>query len=803
MSGVLAMLNHKKNIYVLNFHKVLLALFKKIKSICIICIPDVCCLNSISQKECLQSRNIKSFLAVPIIFKAEVLGFISLETVRQKKAWSSKTINLLKAVAKMLADLLNRQGTAALLQKQKRQINSLVSALPGVIFKAQKETNFLMDFLDISCLELTGYLPEELTQSNQFNYSNIIYSEDIQVRHLAIQKALDKRCGYEIEYRIITKNQQQKWLREKGNPSEDLESVEGLIIDITKSKQIEEALRQAERNYNSICENITHGYFQADKNYQYLKVNKVFAQMLGYNSSAAMINHFREITHRAYVKTEYPECYYSQLDKAEKVINFQAAFYRQDGSIIWLSENTRAVYDQQGNFVYYEGTVEDITARRLTEAQLLYNSLHDTLIGLPNRHLLREDLEILLKYSANNKNFFYAVLFIDLDQFKLVNNSFGHLVGDELLKQVTRRLQIELRPQDKMARFSGDAFVILLVDVANMQEVESFAKRIRERMKLPFQLEQGHIFTSASIGITCNNLNYRNADELLRDADIALYEAKSKGQGCYTFFNPQMQKIVLARHQLENDLRYALEKQEFSLYYQPIVELKTRRLQGFEALIRWYHPVRGWISPSQFIPIAEATGLIHPLGDWVLRTACQQLNLWREQYPQAEALQMNLNLSVHQLKEVDLVERIKALLEIHQLPSQVIKLEITESAFLETVTNQDAVVERLKELGLGLCIDDFGTGYSSLSRLHEFPVDTLKVDRSFIKSMETGQTAIIQTIITLGQALGMNVVAEGIETPEQLDTLRDLQCEYGQGYLFSKPVDSSQASKLITGAVEI
>jgi diguanylate cyclase (GGDEF)-like protein len=412
-------------------------------------------------------------------------------------------------------------------------------------------------------------------------------------------------------------------------------------------------------------------------------------------------------------------------------------------------------------------------------------------------------MEQLQSSIIHNQGSMYAVLFIDLDGFKVINDSLGHLIGDELLKIVAFRLQACLRSRDKIARFGGDEFAILLENLGSKEEVVRVAERIQERLRIPFKLNNEKVFTGASIGITFSTIGYQRPEDLLRDADVAMYQAKAQGKACYAVFDPVMQIAACARLQLENELRRAIEKQEFCLHYQPIISLSTGRLIGFEALLRWQHPYHGYIFPTKFIPLAEETGLIDPIGWWVFREACRQLRSWKQQFPQAASLSMNINLSAHQLKQAGLVEKIEQILLAYEIQGCDLKLEITESCFLETVASETAIVQKLKALGIGLCIDDFGTGYSSLSRLHEFPIDTLKIDRSFISHAELSRMAIVQTIVTLAHGLGMNVVAEGIETTEQLHKLQLLGCELGQGYLFSKPIDNKTASQLLGNSVPL
>ncbi|MBW4517503.1 MAG: EAL domain-containing protein [Timaviella obliquedivisa GSE-PSE-MK23-08B] len=449
-----------------------------------------------------------------------------------------------------------------------------------------------------------------------------------------------------------------------------------------------------------------------------------------------------------------------------------------------------------------------------SQEKLIFDALHDSLTGLPNRHWFIQKLAGVIEQMTDDPSFQYAVLFLDLDLFKVVNDSLGHLVGDQLLKQVAERVQTCLCHDNAIARFGGDEFAILLENISNANAPVALARLIETQLMEPFEINNHEMVVSASIGITLSSIGYQNPEEILRDVDTALYRAKAQGRGCYALFDPTMQTSAVERLQLENDLRRAIEalsrkshsgQTELQLNYQPIISLVTGYLSGFEALVRWQHPKQGWISPVKFIPVAEETGLIHALGWWVLRTACHQLSQWQRQFPHAESLVMNVNISTLQLRQHDLVEQIQALLTTTQIPPTSLKLEITESSILQTFSSQAAQLKELKDLGIRLCIDDFGTGYSSLSRLHEFPVDTLKIDRAFVNRIDgnAGGAEIVQTIIGLAASLGMDAVAEGVETFVQLERLRALHCELGQGFFFSKPIDAQAAAKLVQQAKTI
>ncbi len=420
-------------------------------------------------------------------------------------------------------------------------------------------------------------------------------------------------------------------------------------------------------------------------------------------------------------------------------------------------------------------------------------AFHDALTNLPNRALLAENLKFVIERAKQHEDYQFAVLFLDLDRFKNVNDSLGHSIGDQLLIAMARRLEHCIRESDMVARLGGDEFAILLDGISNADVTTQMAKRIQAKLESPFNLSGHEVFTTTSIGIALSSTGYDHPEAMLRDADTAMYRAKAQGKACYEVFDKGMHARAVYLLQMENDLRRALDREEFRLHYQPIVCLETGNLSGFEALIRWEHPEKGFISPGDFISVAEETGLIVPLGMWVARRACQQLAKWQWQSPANRNLFMSVNLSSKQLAQSSLVNEIREILtETHVEPGH-LKLEITESAVMENAEKAVQLLRRLKALGVQLSIDDFGTGYSSLGYLHRFPVDTLKIDRSFVGRI--GEAAenieIVRTIVSLAENMGMDVVAEGVETLAQFSQLRNLKCQYGQGFLFSRPVEAS------------
>jgi len=470
----------------------------------------------------------------------------------------------------------------------------------------------------------------------------------------------------------------------------------------------------------------------------------------------------------------------------------------KDGSFRWMLSRGLAVRDASGKVLRMAGSQTDITGGKGSDA----------LTGLPNRLLFIDRLVRLIEHTKLHKDYLFAVMFLDLDGFKMINDSLGHAIGDRLLVGVANRLEKCLRVSDTvtrieelftLARLGGDEFTILLDQVRDSSDATLVAERIMKAIAEPFSLDGKKLFTSVSIGIALSSIGYDNPEDLLRDADTAMYRAKTLGKGRYEVFDLDMRASVIARLQLETDLRSALEREEFRNFYQPIVSLDSGRITGFEALLRWQHPTRGLLQPLDFIPVAEETGMIREIGWWNLQKACRQISAWNASRNAGPPLTMSVNISVKQFVLPNLAADIGKLLREVGLAPDTLKLEITESTVMADPSAAVEMLLKIKSLGVQLSIDDFGTGYSSLSYLHRFPLDTLKIDRSFTKEIgqEGDSMEIVRTILPMANSLRLNVIAEGVETAEQLAVLRKLQCEYAQGYYFSEPLSADSAGALL------
>ena len=562
------------------------------------------------------------------------------------------------------------------------------------------------------------------------------------------------------------------------------------------------ALRENEYKLRALFKGMSEALLQVDNNEVIEFVNDCFCEMTGYSSEELIGRVTYDILFDEESRKSFGENNQQSADGAFK--RQELNLKKKTGETLWTIVSSTTITSSEGFDIGLMRVFTDITERKLVEEQLLHDALHDALTGLANRTLFMHHLRLTIERGKRNKDLLYAVLFLDFDRFKVINDSLGHAEGDKLLKYIARRLETCTRSADIVARLGGDEFVVLLTEISETGEALFVAERILNDLKTSFDLGGSEVFISTSIGITLSISGHERAEDMLRDADIAMYRAKANGKAQYQVFDQEMHQQAVMQLQFETEMRHALERGEFCLFYQPIINIETSKLAGFEALVRWQHPERGIISPMVFIPTAEENRLILPLGKWILYESCRQLCKWQNENPLASALMVSVNLSCKQFLQHDLVEQVAGALRETGLDPSCLKLEITESYIMENTEAAVVTMNRLRALGIEISLDDFGTGYSSLSYLHRLPIDYLKIDRSFVSRMtESKENAeIVYTIIKLAKSLKMKVIAEGIETDEQLAQLHLLNCEYGQGYFFSKPLEAEMTKVFIDETFE-
>ncbi|MEM1291331.1 MAG: EAL domain-containing protein [Cyanobacteria bacterium P01_H01_bin.162] len=569
-----------------------------------------------------------------------------------------------------------------------------------------------------------------------------------------------------------------------------------MMRNISDRKRAEIALTESERRYRLVTENMTDLVCLHHPDGRYLYLTPSCEALLGYTPQELLDRSPYDFFHVDDLKIVNQAHEAVLLDEAVSVVY---RMHHKLGHYIWLETLSTPVLDDVGCLIHIQTTSREVTDRVAIEKRLRHIALHDTLTQLPNRLLLIDRLELAIARAQGSAAFQFALLFIDFDRFKVINDSLGHAVGDELLVAIAQALPTLVRASDLVARLGGDEFVILLEHVTGIDEAIALAERILTHLQSPLEIQGQQIFMSASIGIVLGGDDYQQPETVIRNADIAMYRAKATGRDGYAIFDPAMHAQVRDRLQLENDLRRALKKQEFVLFYQPVVALETLKIVGFEALLRWRHPTRGLLMPDRFIHVAEESNLMPPLGEWMLLTACQQVSEWQAQIAPAAGLCLSVNLSVKQLHPSMLLPQLKQVLAMTQIKPQTLALELTESLLVENIETTSDMLHQLQAIGVTISIDDFGTGYSSLSYLHQLPVNALKIDRSFVSPSQPNlrNQTIAESIVGLSNLLGFNAIAEGIETPQQLAWLRSLQCEYGQGFLFAPPVPAAQAEQLL------
>jgi diguanylate cyclase (GGDEF)-like protein/PAS domain S-box-containing protein len=703
----------------------------------------------------------------------------------------------------VIRDVTERKRTEDALREMRDRFRSIFDHAPIGVAMVSLEGRYMQ--VNSSLCEILGYTKEEL---QALTWQEITHPDDLAASSAYARRIVEGEFPkYHLDKRFLHANGYTVWAslsvslvrNAEGEPLYFVSQIQ----DVTERKGVEEALERLSQQHEMVLKSAGEGIFGLDLHGNVAFVNPAASDMTGWTTQDLLGRPMHNLLHHTKPNgAPYPseEC------------PIQAAFttgstHSRDDEVFWRKDGTSFQVEYTSNPIFEDGeivgavvTFRDITERKALEEQLQHQAFHDLLTGLPNRALFMDRLERAIT-RANRRGSKVVVLFMDLDNFKVVNDSLGHKAGDQLLIAVAERLKTCLRSDDSAARLGGDEFTILIEDIASVGEVVEIAERIAEVLRRPFALEEQEVFVTVSTGIALNSTAQEQPADLLRHADLAMYRAKHRGKARYEVFEPSMDAKAVERLILETGLRRALVRQQFRVYYQPIVALDDNKVAGVEALVRWEHPQRGLLLPEEFLSVAEETGLIVRIGQWVLREAGKQARIWQERYPSTPPLTVSVNLSTREFIHPKLVAEI---LDESEIDPASLQLEITEGAMTTNGTSKvDRTLRNLKRMGVQLAIDDFGLGYSSLSYLKRFPVDFLKIDRSFIAGLGrepkgvSKDTEIVKAMIELTHALDLKVIAEGVETSEQLARLRNMKCDFAQGNYFSEPLPSEELAIIL------
>jgi diguanylate cyclase (GGDEF)-like protein/PAS domain S-box-containing protein len=701
----------------------------------------------------------------------------------------------------MTADFIEPNVTEKRPAEDEARYRALVERIPAVTYVDALDEVSSAIYMSPQVETLLGYPPDEWLVDREL-FVKLLHPEDRQ-RVLA-ENARTNETGesFEMEYRMLAKDGRTVWVRDEAVLVRDNAGRprcwQGVMLDVTERKEAEEALRKSEARLSEAQRIARLGNWEWDVVSGEVWWSNEIYRIYGYEpgSFTPTFERLLSIVHpddRGHLE----QAVYRALHEHQEY-GFDHRIVLPDGTVRIVHRQAEVVFDEEDRPLRMIGTVQDVTERKALEERLEYQAFHDPLTDLANRTLLTDRLGHALARTGRRSTK-VAVLFMDLDNFKYVNDSLGHEVGDRLLVAVAGRVKGCLRSEDTIARFGGDEFIVLLEDITDEDEATAAAESIARTLRPPLAIDGHEIFVTTSIGIAFGGSAADRPEGLLRKADVAMYRAKDKGRDRYEVFRPEMGDSPLRRFGLEGDLRRAVEREEFVVHYEPIVSVRTGETVGVEALVRWKHPERGLLVPAEFVPLAEETGLIATIGRWVLRAACRNAKEWQWRCPRDHHPDTSVNLSARQFRDPQVVGIVRDVLRETGLEPSSLVLEITESVAMSDAALTIAILSQLKNLGVKLAIDDFGTGYSSLSYLKRFPVDVIKIDRSIVAGIgqDSGDSAIVSATIALAHALGLKVVAEGVETAEEVAELRTLGCDFGQGYYWWRPQLAKETAKLL------
>ena len=697
-------------------------------------------------------------------------------------------------------DVTQRKWAEDALRESERALSTLLSNLPGYAFRVRNDDGFTLEYVSDGIFDITGHAAAEFI-SGSVTVLEVAHPDDRKMIVEAAISAVESRELNTIEYRIVTANGETKWVWGQSQVVVDEDSdaviaLEGFVSDITERKRAEQALAESEERHRDLFENARDAMFTYNLRGRMISGNRRVTELTGYTNEEFLTLNLGQV-----IATDY---HLLAAEALKRVFNGDSAPYEleiraKDGRRIPLEITARIILGKRGEPKTVQAIGRDITERKQAEETIRRLAYHDALTGLPNRALFEDRLLVALA-QARRQGEMLAVLFLDLDSFKVVNDTLGHGAGDKLLQAVAHDLATLVREGDTVARVGGDEFTVLLAGIEAPEDATDIAQRILECLRQPRVINGTEFRTTGSIGVTMYPADGDEGETLLRNADTAMYRAKERGRDNYQLYTASMNARMMERIAVEQDLRHALVRDELTLFYQPIVAVETGVITGAEALLRWRHPQRGIVPPDEFIPLAEETGLILEIGEWVLRQTCRQVRQWREQGLAIDIVAVNL--SARQLQQEDLVERIAGILRESGVSPDSIQLEITEGAVLKNVDSAIAMLRQLGGMGIQIALDDFGTGYSSLTYLKRFPIDAVKIDRSFVRDLEydASDATIVSTVIGMAENLHLNVIAEGVETENQLEFLRQRGCKEYQGYLFARPVPPEEFAELLRAA---